>query len=879
MKLIVYPYDFEYKVEDKVYVYSYCKLADGAKIIIKHEHPVFFYASLENVSIENLKERLTGLTVGDGPLPAKVLGWEKIELEFKGKIKQFLKIFVNYPKAVPILAQQIQNWGIDCFEKDILFIHRYLRDTGIIPMTETEVEGEWLKEKSDFPLFKVKKIIPKESNSYVQAASFPIPKAPTVGTNWNILAIDIETYSKHKEIDFQNPILMIALYGKNGGSPFEKVITWKKFTTTDKTIEFAASEKEMLLKTAEYINSFSPEILTGYFSDGFDLPYIQKRCEVNQIRFNAGKGLLIRRSNTTEVKLTGIIHLDILKFIKQIFGLDLRIESFSLDTVAEKLLGSKKHPVDLNKLSPAWDNHVPEDPVQDDINSARQNSGHEKDNHSLFNDSNDGKGNPKSFNNSSKGKDNSQLLNEFCQYNLHDARLTFLLCEKLLSEMIEFSLITGLPLFDVTRMRFGRLVESYILKKTIGKKVIAPNRPGDAEIDNRMDESIQGGFVYEPKPGLYRDLVVFDFRSLYPSIIVSHNIGPESFQCSCCIKNKVPGLEKNWFCSKQQSFLSSLLAELIKRRIEIKKLIKTAGGQEKTVLEAQSYALKILANSFYGYLGFYGARWYSLESAASTTAYARHYIKDTIKKAEENGFTVCYSDTDSCFLLLGAKTVADAHKFMQFINDSLPENMELQYEGYFPRGLFVAIKGSENDAKAPVGAKKKYALLKEDGSLKITGFETVRRNWSYLAKEVQQAVLKMILQDQKEQAFAYVRGVVKDLKKGLVPLEKLVIKTQLTRDITKYKSIGPHAFVAQQMIRNGETVGVGSLIKYIICKGSGLVRERAKFPSDVKEGEYDYNYYINHQLIPAVSSIFAVLGYSEEDIFKESSQKGLGGFI
>jgi len=81
------------------------------------------------------------------------------------------------------------------------------------------------------------------------------------------------------------------------------------------------------------------------------------------------------------------------------------------------------------------------------------------------------------------------------------------------------------------------------------------------------------------------------------------------------------------------------------------------------------------------------------------------------------------------------------------------------------------------------------------------------------------------------------------------------------------------------MIAKGESVNPGMVVKYIIGKGSGLVRERAKLPTEIKEGEYDYNYYIDHQLIPAVSSIFSVLGYVEEDIFKESSQKGLGKFF
>src|SRR3989338_3757754 len=215
-----------------------------------------------------------------------------------------------------------------------------------------------------------------------------------------------------------------------------------------------------------------------------------------------------------------------------------------------------------------------------------------------------------------------------------------------------------------------------------------------------MDESIQGAFVYEPTPGLYKDIVVFDFRSLYPTIISAHNIGPEGLRCSCCADKAgahVPGKEEYWFCSQEKKFLSMILEQLISRRGEIKKQIKEAKQKKENIslLEARSYALKILANSFYGYLGFYAARWYSLESAASTTAYARNYITTTISAAQEKGFKVVYADTDSCFLLLEGKKMDDAIHFMEEVNEKLPGKMELELEGNYPKGIFVGLKGSE----------------------------------------------------------------------------------------------------------------------------------------------------------------------------------------
>ena len=820
MKITFYPYDFDYKLKNgKVLVYLYSKLNDGTKVCVVEQHQPFFFADLKNFDKTEFIQRLQTLSLASQPEPAKVISFEEIEKELIGEKKRFFKIYANYPKAVPILAKEIQSWGIECYEKDVLFIHRYLRDKFFLPMTEIEAEGQYLPDSE--------LCVPKFIASSLRQ------KSPHT-TSWKILAIDIETYSLHKEIDFKNnPILMVAFYGLNEqNEEVRKVITWKKFPANEKYIEIVENEKELLLAVKKTIQEYSPEIITGYFSDGFDFPYLKARAHHHKVTLDLGLDHSELIAGTQgdfregEAKIKGILHIDILKFIKYIFGKNLKTDSYSLDNVASELLGHQKHIVDLDSLAAVWDRKP-------------------------------------------------ELLEPFCAYNLHDARLTYKLCDKLLFDIIEFCKIVGLPLFDVIRMRFSRLVESYIMKRAMDHNVLAPNKPGDDEVDRRMEESIQGGFVYQPTPGLYKDLVVFDFRSLYPTIIVSHNIGPESFRREpCLLKKSAPEKEEYWFCQDQRYFLPLVLEELINRRAEIKKEIKkTASEQEKKLLEARSYALKILANSFYGYLGFFGARWYSLECAASTTAFARYYIKRTIQKGEEKGFKVVYGDTDSCFFQLESKNVEEALNFLKEINAELPGQMELEFEGYFPRGIFVSIKGREQ------GAKKKYALLRENSTMKVTGFEAVRRNWSLLAKEVQQEVLRLILLDKKEDAVIYVRTLVKDLKQGKIPLFKLVLKTQITRELSQYNAVNPHVLIARQRVQKGERIAPGTIIEYVLVKGSGLIRERAKIPSDVKEGEYDPSYYLYHQIIPAVSSIFSVLGYKEDEIFSDTTQIGLGKFF
>ncbi len=834
MRILFFPYDFQYRVKNsQTLVYLYGKDSEGKKICVIAEHPPFFYAKITDLRL--VEDHLKNIKISLGSKEAFITHLEPVEKELLGIKQLFYKIFVNFPKAVPPVSKELEALGIKTFERDILFIHRFLRDTGILPFSSVEVEGNFLEDtkgkeeiSAKIPIFLAKKITLAEKSTLSNHPSL------------KILAIDLETYAKTRVIDMhKNPILMVALSGiDEQGKLFRKVLTWKPFPCEDlEYMEILADEAEVLRRFKELFQEYQPDIVTGYNSDGFDLPYLSIRAEKYSILLNLGMdGSTLQAigdaQGSKESKISGVLHLDLYQFIKRIFGRNLKTDSYSLDAVAQELLGHAKHKVDLDQLHEVWDNG------------------------------------------------DTDKLKIFCAYNLQDADLTLKLCQKLLADMITFSQVTGLPTFDVIRMSFSRLVESYIMKRGTEFNVLAPNRPSDYQIQQRMQESYEGGFVFQPQPGFYKDIVVFDYRSLYPSIITAHNIGPESFQCTCCKEmkeKKVPEFPEYWFCSKERKFLPTILEDVLLRRADIKKQLKQATDeQEKKMLESRSYAFKLLANSFYGYLGFSGARWYCFPCAQATTAYARNYIQGTIKKAEEAGFSVCYSDTDSCFLLLGKKNKEDAKKFMEDVNKTLPGHMELEMEGYYSRGIFVALKHGEKDDKK--GAKKKYALRREDGKLKITGFETVRRNWSALAKEVQEKVLQMVLDEQVKEALQYVRQVIGELKSGKIEKKKLVIRMKITRDLDKYASVGPHVAVARKMIAKGYPIHNGMIVEYIIIAGSGLVRERAALLEEVKEGSYDAEYYLTHQVIPAVTSIFSVFGISEDEIFKESRQMGLGAF-
>ena len=188
--------------------------------------------------------------------------------------------------------------------------------------------------------------------------------------------------------------------------------------------------------------------------------------------------------------------------------------------------------------------------------------------------------------------------------------------------------------------------------------------------------------------------------------------------------------------------------------------------------------------------------------------------------------------------------------------------------------IFVSVK------EGSAGAKKKYALLSEKGTIKITGFESVRRNVCELAKETQERVLEIILKEgDQDKALEYVRQVVRDLKQNKIPVDKVIIMTQLRKETESYDSVGPHVAIARQLEAKGIQVSTGTLIRYVIVKGSGRLRDRAKLPEETAQQAYDADYYINNQVMPAVGKIFEVMGFAEEDLIQEKEQSTLGKFF
>lgn len=733
---------------------------------------------------------------------------EVVKRRLLRKEKEVIKVIVSNPRDITPLRRQIWDFpDVDeIYEYDIPPARRYLADHELTPMKGVEVDVE------------------RSGDGRTMIASGPPKPAGEMEEDLNVMCFDIEAYERSGEPRAEkDPIIMISLVDNRG---LEKVLTWKEFDAELDYVEVLEDEKEMIERFVQLVGERDVDVLFGYNTDLFDFPYLQGRAEQLDIKLRLGRdGSEIssrRRRFATVTRIAGRVHVDVyamVDFLSRIGAI--RLINYTLENVYKHVTGEEKLDIEYTEISKAWD-------------------------------------------------EGGEKARKLLEYSLSDADAAFELGDEFLRLFVELSRTVKQSLFDVTRMTPGQLVEWLLVFNAHKIDELVPARPVGKEFQRRRKKTYVGGYVKEPKRGLFEDLVVFDFRSLYPTVIVTHNIDPASIDCDCCSSDEVataPGLGYK-FCQKKEGFIPETLEGLVKSRTKLKQEMSQYGeeNREYQSLYYRQWALKIIANSFYGMFGYARARWYSKECAESVTSFGRHYIKETIEMAKEEGFEVIYGDTDSLFVKLDEKSREDVSKFLDKVNENLPGIMELELEDYYKRGVFVT--------------KKRYAMIGEDNKIVVKGLEFVRRDWAALAKRTQEQVIEAILQDASpEKAAKIVRETTKAIQQRKADLEDLIIHTQLKKPIDEYKSRGPHVAAAERLKSIGEEVEPGTTISYIVEKGSGSISDRAIPVVEFGDREYDSDYYIEHQILPAVMRIMEVLDYSEEDIrYEETKQMKLGKF-
>ncbi|MBI2047357.1 ribonuclease H-like domain-containing protein [Candidatus Pacearchaeota archaeon] len=765
---------------------------------------------------EDLRKKIEKIKIETSLRTTNVEKTELCEKNFLGKPVKAIKIFItNYKDAHPV-ADNLDFPEIEARrEYDLNIITKYIAEKRMVPLKWCRVSGEVLNNSSEFG--GIDSAI--DADLCIKAEKIEECKDEIIDKRFEpkILAFDIE--ADELEIG-KGEILMISLVGKN----LKKVLTWKKCPHRLNYVECFKDEADMLEAFVNYVKKENPDMLIGYFSDGFDLPYLKARAEKNKVRLSLGidnSQPSFARGRIPSGKIFGIVHVDLFRFIETAYSQYLQSETLGLNEVASELLGEGK----------------------------------------------------REFEHKSSKQMKQEEWQEYFEYNLQDSVLTYKLAEKFWPDMLEFSKIVQEPLFEIARDSMSQMVENYIIHNLHKFSEIAEKRPLHDEIEKRRErEKYEGAFVFQPQAALYENLAVFDFTSYWPSIIVTYNLSLSSF-----LKNREKdalevslGSKKAYF-SKKPAFFPLMLKEVI----ELRKKYKQEYKKDKNPLTfARSNAYKLLANASYGYQGFFGARYYCPEASAATTAISRDFIKKIIGTINQDSYEVIYSDTDSIALKLNRHAKQEALSLLEKLNSGLPGIMELELEDFYKRGIWVTKRTGE------FGAKKKYALINHESKLKIRGFETVRRDWCTLARDLQNKVLHKILQEGNEKsALELVKKTIKDLKERNIDKKDIMIRTQLKKSIAEYRAITPHVIAAQKMKEKGLPVDIGMLIEYFIAETrekKALVREKVKLPDE--KGEYNIKYYLEHQIIPAVENIFNVFNINIKEVADGKQQKKLGEF-
>ncbi|WP_245662955.1 DNA polymerase II [Endozoicomonas arenosclerae] len=724
----------------------------------------------------------------------------------------FLKAFAD-AEVRPLTLKDFQHDAISAvYSKDTaqsFLIHDYLRAKGLeLFESDFRLADRYLMERFVYGGLEFTGQ-PRSRSGYVEYQNARIRPAE-FNPSFKVISLDIECSERGE-------LYSIGLSGGDYGLVImvgnQEPVEW---------IQWVDHEKALLEAFEEVLHTLDPDIVIGWNVINFDFRLLLKRADRHGMKLRLGRGGQAaswrnRRGDSGQgfITIPGRMVIDGIEALK---AATYQFDSFSLESVAQALLGRGKATEDVDNRM-AIINH-----------DFRHNK------------------------------------EKLARYNLEDCRLVEAIFEhtNILDYLRLRSHLTGLELD-----RMGGSVQAFTnlyLPRLHRAGYIAPNLPEGGGLAS------PGGYVMDSIPGLYRNVIVLDFKSLYPSIIKTFKIDPMGLVEGLAEPDDaIPGFRGGMF-SREKHFLPDIIASLWAQRDEAKK--------QKDA--ARSQALKIIMNSFYGVLGSGGCRFYDTRLASSITIRGHEIMQQTARWIEEQGYQVIYGDTDSTFVLLN-ETYSDdqaattGKKLEKMINQRWDEKLkgdfqlesalELEFETCYRRFLMPTIRGADT------GSKKRYAGIKTTSSgqeLVFKGLETVRSDWTALAKYFQTELFTLVFADQSPEAL--VRETVEKTLAGEWD-DKLVYRKRLRRNLKDYvKNVPPQVRAARMADEINQSLGKS--LKY---QRKGWVQYvmtvNGPEPLEYLRSPIDYQHYIDKQLKPVADGVLPFINLDFNTLIDE--QMGL----
>jgi DNA polymerase-2 len=637
----------------------------------------------------------------------------------------------------------------------------------------------------------------------------PALKAVNQGINLRALALDIETNADATRL-LGLSLVAWELDGKDLLEEVHLIAQAKEGHAANRY--YYKNEKDLLEGFLSRVLTIDPDIITGWNVIDFDLLVLTKLAAKHRVAFKIGRSRDIsnlRQSKffgKSRIYVNGRQVIDALQLVR--FSLN-RFEDHRLGTVAQELLGRGK------TLSVEEWQEAP-----DVIMKAY--------------------------------KENEE---DFCAYVLEDSRLVrdILRHEKLLELTMKRSQLTSLSM----ERNMGSIAafEALYIAEMSKRKIAAPS----LGVDMKEQWAGSGGLVLDPKVGLHEHVLIFDFKSLYPSVMRSFNIDPLAFTQGSLRGERSDDVivaPNGAVFSREEGILPDLLSRFFEEREKAKARKDLLG----------SYSYKIIMNSFYGVLATDSCRFADMKMADAITGFGQQLLIQMQKYFNGLGLPVLYGDTDSLFVSfpegknLGTEDILNAaaqicSRANLYLAESLRQDyaieskMELEFEKYY-RFLFLP-----SDRQGDGGRAKTYAGLalgKNYEKLDIVGLEAVRSDWTPLAKTLQKNLLNMMFHGvEAKELVAHIRTVLKDMQAGRRD-EELIYRKKIRRPIDSYTKTTPPHIKAARLLPKAVKV-----VRYHITKAGPE-------PIGFQTAPLDYSHYLEKQLRPIVEGLANFAGFDAE---------------
>jgi DNA polymerase-2 len=569
-------------------------------------------------------------------------------------------------------------------------------------------------------------------------------------------------------------------------------------------------ERALLAAAAERIRALDPDVLTGWNVVDFDLRVLDRRARALGLELDLGRApgeLRFRQDpgfeRQTRAELPGRVVVDGIPLVRDA----LRLQDYRLETVARALLGRGKLrdagvPDGAAEIERLWR----EDPVR------------------------------------------------LVAYNREDARLVLdvLAHEGLLELAVERSRLTGMPLD-----RVGASIASFdllYLPELHRRGAVAPSVPRERE-----GAAVHGGAVLEPRPGLFRRVAVFDFRSLYPSLIRTFHLDPLAHARAGADAIVAPNGAR---FAREGAILPGVIERLQERRAAAR-----ARGDRHA-----DQAIKIMMNALFGVLAAPSCRFFEPAIANAITGFGQQILAWTRDAFEAEGVEVLYGDTDSVFVKLRAESGEGARREAEALRERVERRvagrvraayrveplLELELERVYDRFLLPRVRGGSG------GSKKRYAGF-FDGHLELVGLESVRRDWPALARRLQIGMLERLFRD--EDPAPFVRDLVARVRAGELDPELVYARRVRKGALERYTATTPpHVQAARKA-----GAAAGALVRYVItASGPEPVLPGRPLPPGI-----DRRHYVERVLRPVAESLLELSGSSFDEVLGAPRQLGL----